>query len=47
MIEIKNVTKIFDNGFKGLSNVSLDITDGEFVSTKVNYLSDNLLSYTF
>jgi len=31
MIEFSNVTKIYDNGTKGLSNVDLKIEDGEFV----------------
>lgn len=31
MIEIKNVSKVFDNGVVGLKNVDLTINDGEFV----------------
>jgi phosphonate transport system ATP-binding protein len=32
MIELKNVDKIYPNGYKALSNVNLTIKDGEFVS---------------
>ncbi|HLR21547.1 MAG TPA: phosphonate ABC transporter ATP-binding protein [Tissierellaceae bacterium] len=32
MIEFKNVTKIYDNGVKALSNVDLTIEQGEFVA---------------
>lgn len=32
MIEIKNVTKVYPNGFTALKNVNLTIQDGEFVS---------------
>ncbi len=32
MIEIKNVDKVYPNGFKALNNVNLTIKDGEFVS---------------
>ncbi len=32
MIEIKNVDKVYPNGFKALDNVNLTIKDGEFVS---------------
>lgn len=32
MIELKNVTKIYPNGFKALSDVNLTVQDGEFVS---------------
>lgn len=32
MIELKNVTKIYPNGFEALSDVNLTINDGEFVS---------------
>lgn len=31
MIEIKNVTKVFDNGVVGLKNINLTIDQGEFV----------------
>ena len=31
MIEIKNVTKIFDNGVVGLKDINLTIQQGEFV----------------
>ena len=32
MLEIKNLTKIYDNGFKALDNVSFTIPDGQFVA---------------
>jgi len=32
MLKIENLTKIYDNGFKALDNVSLEIPDGQFVS---------------
>jgi phosphonate transport system ATP-binding protein len=32
VLQIQNVTKIYDNGFKALNNVSLDIPDGQFVA---------------
>lgn len=32
MIEFKNVTKIYDNGVKALSNINLNIEQGEFVA---------------
>lgn len=31
MIEFKNVTKVYPNGFKGLDNINLTIEQGEFV----------------
>ncbi|MGX7091357.1 phosphonate ABC transporter ATP-binding protein [Hutsoniella sourekii] len=31
MIEIKNVSKVFDNGVVGLKNINLTIEDGEFI----------------
>ena len=31
MIHLENVSKIYKNGTNALSNVSLDINDGEFV----------------
>ena len=31
MIEFKNVTKVYPNGFKGLDNINLTIKQGEFV----------------
>ena len=31
MIEFKNVTKVYPNGFKGLDNINLTINQGEFV----------------
>ncbi|MCA9885308.1 MAG: phosphonate ABC transporter ATP-binding protein [Anaerolineaceae bacterium] len=32
MLEIKNLTKIYDNGFKALDNVSFTVPDGQFVA---------------
>jgi phosphonate transport system ATP-binding protein len=32
MLVIENLTKIYDNGFKALDNLSLEIPDGQFVS---------------
>lgn len=32
MLKIENLTKIYDNGFKALDNISLEIPDGQFVS---------------
>lgn len=32
MLKIENLTKIYDNGFKALDNVSLEIPDGQFVA---------------
>jgi len=32
MIEFKNVTKTYGNGVKGLKNININISDGEFVS---------------
>ncbi|HUN09709.1 MAG TPA: phosphonate ABC transporter ATP-binding protein [Aggregatilineales bacterium] len=32
MLIIENLTKIYDNGFKALDNISLEIPDGQFVS---------------
>lgn len=32
MLVIENLTKIYDNGFKALDNISLEIPDGQFVS---------------
>jgi len=32
MLQIENLTKIYDNGFKALDNISLEIPDGQFVS---------------
>ncbi len=32
MLKIENLTKIYENGFKALDNISLDIPDGQFVS---------------
>ena len=32
MLELKNVDKVYPNGFKALSNVSLEVKDGEFIS---------------
>lgn len=32
MLEIKNLTKIYDNGFKALDNVSFSVPDGQFVA---------------
>ncbi|KXK53717.1 MAG: phosphonate ABC transporter ATPase [Chloroflexi bacterium OLB13] len=32
MLIIENLTKIYDNGFKALDNINLEIPDGQFVS---------------
>jgi phosphonate transport system ATP-binding protein len=32
MLKIENVTKVYENGFKALDNISLDIPDGQFVA---------------
>ena len=32
MLVIENLTKIYDNGFKALDNVSFEVPDGQFVS---------------
>ena len=32
MLEIRNLTKVYDNGFKALDNISLSVPDGQFVS---------------
>ncbi len=32
MLKIENLTKIYENGFKALDNISLEIPDGQFVS---------------
>jgi phosphonate transport system ATP-binding protein len=32
MLVIENLTKIYDNGFKALDNISLEIPDGQFVA---------------
>ncbi len=32
MLELKNVDKVYPNGFKALNNVSLEVKDGEFIS---------------
>jgi phosphonate transport system ATP-binding protein len=32
MLKIENLTKIYDNGFKALDNISIEIPDGQFVS---------------
>lgn len=32
MLTIKNLTKIYDNGFKALDNVSIEVPDGQFVA---------------
>ncbi len=32
MLRIENLTKVYDNGFKALDNISLDIPDGQFVA---------------
>lgn len=32
MLTIKNLTKIYDNGFKALDNISLEVPDGQFVA---------------
>lgn len=32
MLEIKNLTKIYDNGFKALDNLSFSVPDGQFVA---------------
>lgn len=32
MLEIKNLTKIYNNGFKALDNVSFTVPDGQFVA---------------
>ncbi len=32
MLKIENLTKIYENGFKALDNISLDIPDGQFVA---------------
>ena len=32
MLIIENLTKIYDNGFKALDNLSFEIHDGQFVA---------------
>jgi phosphonate transport system ATP-binding protein len=32
MLKIENLTKIYDNGFKALDNLSLEVPDGQFVA---------------
>lgn len=32
MLKIENLTKVYDNGFKALDNISLEIPDGQFVA---------------
>jgi phosphonate transport system ATP-binding protein len=32
MLKIENLTKIYENGFKALDNISLEIPDGQFVA---------------
>jgi phosphonate transport system ATP-binding protein len=32
MLKIENVTKIYENGFRALDNISLEIPDGQFVA---------------
>lgn len=32
MLIIENLTKVYDNGFKALDNISLEIPDGQFVA---------------
>ncbi len=32
MLKIEHLTKIYDNGFKALDDISLDVPDGQFVS---------------
>lgn len=32
MLVIKNLTKVYENGFKALDNISLEIPDGQFVA---------------
>jgi phosphonate transport system ATP-binding protein len=32
MLKIQNLTKIYDNGFKALDNVSIEVPDGQFVA---------------
>lgn len=32
MLKIENLTKIYDNGFKALDNVSFEVPDGQFVA---------------
>jgi phosphonate transport system ATP-binding protein len=32
MLKIENLTKIYENGFKALDNINLEIPDGQFVS---------------
>jgi phosphonate transport system ATP-binding protein len=32
MLKIENLTKVYDNGFKALKNISLEIPDGQFIS---------------
>lgn len=32
MLKIENLTKIYDNGFKALNNISLEIPNGQFVA---------------
>lgn len=32
MLKIENLTKIYDNGFKALDNINLEIPDGQFVA---------------
>ena len=34
MLVIENLTKIYDNGFKALDNVSFEVPDGQFVAGK-------------
>jgi len=32
MLQIKNLTKIYDGGVKALDNVSFEVPDGEFLA---------------
>ena len=32
MLQIKNLTKIYDGGVKALTNVSFDVPDGQFLA---------------
>ena len=32
MLKIENLTKIYENGFKALDNISIDVPDGQFVA---------------
>jgi phosphonate transport system ATP-binding protein len=32
MLQIKNLTKIYDGGVKALNNVSFDVPDGQFLA---------------